>query len=115
MAWVSETDSILIKGKRGRFLKRKTGCLKRFDGVKLIRRKYISISEVISLSYTRSAKEIVTAIGIFDPADKNDDFTQTWQVLLHYGKSNFFEEKDYIDALFHILRGDAKTILIEFD
>ena len=51
LAWVSETDSILIKGKRGRFLKRQTGCLKRFDGVKLIRRKYISISEVISLSY----------------------------------------------------------------
>ena len=52
-AWLgfSETDSILIKGKRGRFLKRQTGCLKRFDGVKLIRRKYISISEVISLSY----------------------------------------------------------------
>jgi hypothetical protein len=51
LAWVSETDSILIKGKRGRFLKRQTGCLKGFDGVKLIRRKYISISEVISLSY----------------------------------------------------------------
>ena len=47
-----ETDSILIKGKRGRFPKRQTGCLKGFDGVKLIRRKYISISEVISLSYT---------------------------------------------------------------
>jgi len=30
LAWVSETDSILIKGKRGRFLKRQTGCLKRF-------------------------------------------------------------------------------------
>ena len=47
-----ETDSILIKGKRGRFPKRQTGCLKGSDGVKLIRRKYISISEVISLSYT---------------------------------------------------------------
>jgi hypothetical protein len=35
--------------------------------------------------------------------------------LLRYGKSNFFEEKDYIDTLFHILRGDAKTILIEFN
>ncbi len=46
-----ETDSILIKGKRGRFPKRQTGCLKGSDGVKLIRRKYISISEVISLSY----------------------------------------------------------------
>ena len=32
LAWVSETDSILIKGKRERFLKRQTGCLKRFDG-----------------------------------------------------------------------------------
>jgi hypothetical protein len=53
LAWVSETDSILIKGKHERFLKRQTGCLKRFDGVKLSRRKYISISEVISLSYTR--------------------------------------------------------------
>jgi hypothetical protein len=51
LAWVSETDSILVKGKRGCFLKRQTGCLKRFDGVKLIRRKYISISEVILLSY----------------------------------------------------------------
>ena len=29
---------------------------KMFDGVKLIRRKYISISEVISLSYTRNTK-----------------------------------------------------------
>jgi hypothetical protein len=55
LAWVLETDSILIKGKlkgkRKRFLKRQTGCLKRFDGIKLNRRKYISISEVISLSY----------------------------------------------------------------
>ena len=51
LAWVLETDSILIKGKRERFLKRQTGCLKRFDGIKLNRRKYISISEVISLSY----------------------------------------------------------------
>ncbi len=51
LAWVLETDSVLIKGKRERFLKRQTGCLKRFDGVKLNRRKYISISEVISLSY----------------------------------------------------------------
>jgi hypothetical protein len=67
------------------------------------------------LSYARSAKEIVAAVGTFDPSDKNHDFTQTWQVLLRYGKSNFFEEKDYIDALFHISRGDAKTILIEFD
>ncbi len=52
LAWVLETDSILIKGKRERFLKRQTGCLKRFDGIKLNRRKYISISEVILLSYT---------------------------------------------------------------
>ena len=51
LAWVLETDSILIKGKRERFLKCQTGCLKRFDGVKLNRRKYISISEVILLSY----------------------------------------------------------------
>jgi hypothetical protein len=36
LAWVLETDSILIKGKRERFLKRQTGCLKRFDGVNLI-------------------------------------------------------------------------------
>ncbi len=52
LSWVSETDSILIKGKRERFPKRQTGCLKRFDGMKLNRRKYISISKVISLSYT---------------------------------------------------------------
>jgi hypothetical protein len=32
LAWILETDSILIKGKRERFLKRQTGCLKRFDG-----------------------------------------------------------------------------------
>ena len=32
LAWVLETDSILIKGKRKRFLKHQTGCLKRFDG-----------------------------------------------------------------------------------
>ncbi len=51
LAWVLETDSILIKSKRERFLKRRRGCLKRFDGIKLNRRKYISISEVISLSY----------------------------------------------------------------
>ncbi len=57
----------------------------------------------------------MAAVGTFDPSDKNHDFTQTWQVLLRYGKSNFFEEKDYIDALFHISRGDTKTILIEFD
>jgi len=29
---------------------------KMFDGIKLIRRKYISISEVISLSYSRYAE-----------------------------------------------------------
>ncbi len=51
LAWASETDSILIKGKRERFLECQTGCLKRFDGMKLNRRKYISISKVISLSY----------------------------------------------------------------
>jgi hypothetical protein len=67
------------------------------------------------LNYARSAKEIVTAIGIFDPSDKSHNFTQTWQVLLCYGKSNFFSEKDYIDVLFHISSGDTKTILIEFD
>ncbi len=66
-------------------------------------------------NYTKSAKKIVTAVGILDPADKSHDFTQTWQVLLCYGKSNSFQEKDYIDALFHISRGDAKTTLIEFD
>ena len=32
LAWVSETDSILIKCKHERFLKRRTGCLKRLDG-----------------------------------------------------------------------------------
>jgi hypothetical protein len=32
LVWVLETDSILIKGKRERFLKCQTGCLKRFDG-----------------------------------------------------------------------------------
>ena len=32
LAWVLETDSILIKGKRERFLKCQTGCLKRLDG-----------------------------------------------------------------------------------
>jgi hypothetical protein len=31
LAWVLETDYILIKGKRKRFLKHQTGCLKRFD------------------------------------------------------------------------------------
>ncbi len=32
LAWVLETHSILIKGKREHFLKCQTGCLKRFDG-----------------------------------------------------------------------------------
>ncbi len=58
------------------------------------------------LNYAKSAKEIVTAVGTFNPLDKNHNFMQTWLVLLHYGKSNFFTEKDYIDMLFHILRGD---------
>ncbi len=58
------------------------------------------------LNYAKSAKEIVTAVGTFNPLDKNHDSTQTWQVLLHYGKSNFFMEKYNIDMLFHILRGD---------
>jgi hypothetical protein len=61
------------------------------------------------LNYAKLAKEIVTAVGIFDPSDKSHDFMQTWQVLLRYGRSNFFQEKDNIDALFHISRGDAKT------
>jgi hypothetical protein len=42
------------------------------------------------LAYAKSTKEIVTAIGTFDPSDKNHDFTHTWQVLLCYRKSNFF-------------------------
>jgi len=67
------------------------------------------------LNYAKSAKEIVTAVGIFEPSDKRHGFTQTWQVLLCYGKSNFLTEKDYIDMLFHISCGEAKTILIEFD
>ena len=62
------------------------------------------------LNYAKSAKEIVTAVGVFDPSDKSHGFTQTWQVLLRYGKSNFLTEKDYIDMLFHISRGEAKTI-----
>jgi len=49
-------DRLYLKGKRERFLKRQTGCLKRFDGMKLNHRKYISISEVISLSYNMKAK-----------------------------------------------------------
>ncbi len=32
LAWVLETDSILIEVKRERFLKCQTGWLKRFDG-----------------------------------------------------------------------------------
>ncbi len=67
------------------------------------------------LNYAKLAKEIVAAVVIFDPLDKSHDFMQTWQVLLCYGKSNYFQEKDKIDMLFHISRGDAKTILIEFD
>ncbi len=47
LAWVLETDSILIKGKP----KTSDRVSKRFDGMKLTHRKYISISEVISLSY----------------------------------------------------------------
>jgi len=72
------------------------------------------ISELCShqLNYAKSAKEIVTSVGIFDPSDKSHDFMQTWQVLLCYGKSNYFQEKDYIDVPFHILRRDVKTILI---
>jgi hypothetical protein len=37
------------------------------------------------LNFAKSAKEIVTAVGIFDPLDKSHDFTQTWQVLLFTG------------------------------
>ena len=53
------------------------------------------------LNNAKSAKEIVTAIGTFNPLHKNHDFTQTW-----HQKSNFFTENDYIDKLFHILRGN---------
>jgi len=52
------------------------------------------------LQYAQSIKEIVTDVGTFYPADKSHDFTQTWQVLLRYRKSNYFLEKDYVDALF---------------
>jgi len=45
------------------------------------------------LQYAKSAKEIVTAVGIFDPTDKSHNFTQTWQVLLRYCKSNYFKGK----------------------
>jgi hypothetical protein len=30
------------------------------------------------LNYAKSAKEIVTAVGVFDPLDKSHNFTQTW-------------------------------------
>jgi len=67
------------------------------------------------LNYAKLAKEIVAAVSIFNPLDKSCNFAQTWQVLLRYGKFNFLQEKDYIHELFHISRGDAKTILIKFD
>ena len=67
------------------------------------------------LNYAKLAKEIVAAVGIFNPSDKSCNFPQTWQVLLRYRKFNFLQEKDYIDELFHISIGDAKTILIKFD
>ena len=57
-------------------------------------------ANVNQLIYDKSAKEIVAAVGISDPSDKSHDFTKTWQVLLHYRKSSFFQEKDYMTCFF---------------
>jgi hypothetical protein len=59
------------------------------------------------LTYARSAKEIVTAIGIFDPSDKSHDFTQIWQVLLCCGKSNFSPKKITLMCFF-TFRGETR-------
>jgi len=58
VAWLGliETGSILIREKRKHLSKMSDRVSKMFDGIKLIRRKYISISEVISLSYIRKEK-----------------------------------------------------------
>jgi hypothetical protein len=54
-------------------------------------------------------------MGYFDPAEKGADFVKTWLVLTRYGQSNYFKQFDYMDMLFYICQGEAKTTLIKFE
>ena len=63
----------------------------------------------------KSPREITAATGYFDPSEKGADFARTWLVLVRYGQSNYFKHSDYMDALFYICKGEAKTTLIEFE
>jgi hypothetical protein len=60
----------------------------------------------------KSPREITAAT---DPSEKGADFARTWLVLVRYGQSNYFKHSDYMDALFYICKGEAKTTLIEFE
>jgi hypothetical protein len=63
----------------------------------------------------KSPREITAAIGYFDLSEKGADFARTGLVLVRYSQSNFFNQSDYIDVLFCICKGKAKTTLIEFE
>jgi len=59
-----------------------------------------------------SAREIISVTGKFDPRNDRSDFSQVWNKLTSYGKLNYFDETDYIQALMYVLEGDAYEALL---
>jgi len=59
-----------------------------------------------------SAREIISVTGKFDPRNDRSDFSQVWNKLTSYGKLNYFDENDYIQALMYVLEGDAYEALL---
>ena len=62
-----------------------------------------------------SPKEITSLTGLFDPKNPSTDFSHVWSKLIGYGQANYFEEKEYIDALRYILQGDAYDTFLSFE
>jgi len=62
-----------------------------------------------------SPKEITSLTGLFDPKNPNTDFSHVWSKLIGYGQSNYFEEREYFDALRYILQGDAYDTFLSFE
>jgi len=58
-------------------------------------------------------KTIKATIGTFDSTQPHSDFNVTWQKILRHGNGRGFTEKDYIDILSYVLRGQAESDLFD--
>ena len=58
-------------------------------------------------------KTIKTTIGTFDSSQPHADFNVTWQKILRHGNGRYFTERNYIDILTYVLRGQAESDLFD--